>query len=264
MWTFVLPGNESPTSPAPPSPSSSTPILQNEIPVYENHPFTQSFCENLSKLPEAFSNMAVSGILSVQIVRLIGKIPRTNATNNSDSPTTAASPQPSDLGGVLTDLLRLATLQTTRIEHLLCYALVAYCLPLQYPLPLQDSNIPVLASCVEAYMTHNPNGEQMNRKCLIWVAIVIASAVEMSADLDLAKNTILDQALGRYPEVKNARDTIQIMQSFLWHDELAPQWQRTWHAAVERRKRASPFSTRPSPSSRGMPLASILIQETND
>ena len=272
LWTFVLTPNLQASSPAPsspphsPSPSGSNP-LQNEIPVYPSHPYSPDFCTSLSKIPQSFSNMAVSGVLSMQMVRVIGRIPRTIADGGPDSPSSPVSASSSELYSVLTDLLRLATLQTTRMEHLLCHGLVAYCLPLQYPKPLPEINTSSLSACIDAYMRHNPNGDQMDRKCLIWIAVMIASALDTSADRSLANSTVLDQALSRYPEARNASTLVQTLQSFLWHDDMAHQWKATWEMAMERRRKASPSSAGPSPASstpslRAIPLESILNQET--
>lgn len=267
LWSFVLTSKPQPASTEPSSPPSSSSPLRNEIPVYANHPFSPEFCASLSKIPQSLSNMAISGVLSVQIVRVIGNIPRTMPASVSDSSVSPGSITSPDLHSILVDLLRLGTLQTTKMEHLLCYGLVAYCLPLQYEHPLPASTTGTLSTCVDAYMRHSPNDEQMDRKCLIWIAVMIASALDLSADRSFAKYTVLDQALSRYPEARNASDMVQILQSFLWHDDLAPQWKATWQTVVDRRRKSSTTSATPSPSTsspsaRAIPLESLLIQET--
>ena len=263
LWTFVLPKVTEPTSPEQLSPpvSSSSP-LQNELPIYASHPFSPSFCGSLSRLPQSLSDMAVSGVLSVQIVRLIGKVPR-SILSETESP---SSPHSVDLSSTITDLLRLATLQTTKMEHVLCYGLVAYCLALQHETSHLSPSTSTLSACIDAYMRHDPNGEHMDKGCLIWIAIMIANAVHLSNDNALTKTTILDQTLNRYNEARESRSLVQILKGFLWHEDLAPQWKATWENAMQRRRTTSPSSAGSSPSTsslstRSIPLESILHQE---
>ena len=246
LWTFILANHPQPGPELPPLPSQS--YLSNEIPVYANHPFPPEYTLALAKVPKAFSELAVSGVLSMQVIRIIGRIPPEIMI--PQVPT--GLDQTSILYKVLTDLLRLVTLAVMKMEHVLCAALIAFSVPLTYGIPLPESITPTLKICVDTYMSHLPHADEMDRNCTIWCAMVIASAVEMSShNSDLYKG-VFDQALSKYREAREWKSLERILRQFLWHDDLVRYWQlTTWKGAMDRRLTAmSSASSSPPAQSR--------------
>jgi hypothetical protein len=235
--------------------------LRNELPQYEKHPFSQAFCEYLSQVPNSLSNMAVDGLLSRQVVRLITKIPRTNAITEGGSRKPSVFSNYAELSDILTDLLRLVTLKTTEIEHLLCHALVAYCLSLQSGQVLGLVHTPTVQDCAAALVQYRPDGTEVD--CLVWAAVVIAASFTMSTDPAIGPPDFLDQILNRFSAGRKASTVVTILQSFLWHDDLAAHWQKTWEAAMSRRGCRSPASPSQTSPSTKMSLDSILIKDGN-
>lgn len=149
---------------------------------------------------------------------------------------------------ILTDLLKLTTLSTTKIEHVLCYGLVAYCLPLQYGIPLPIGCTRTLQTCVEAYMKLNfsENEEKLDGKCLLWVAVVLSSCLDICADQDLRHAPVLERMLTRFPQARKWETVEKILRSFLWHEDLSTRWYATWQGVMSRRR--SPPGVAPSQS----------------
>jgi hypothetical protein len=189
----------------------------------------------LARIPTGYSNLAVSSVLSVQCVRIIDRIPR-KAPLSEEKPVLQSRNE--DLHNILTDLLKLTTLTTTKMENVLCYGLVAYCLPLQYGIPLPIATTRTLQTCVEAYMQLNfsENEEKLDGKCMLWVAMVISSCLDICADPDLRHAPVLDRILSKFPQAKNWKKVDAILQTFLWHEDLAPLWYSTWQGVMSRRR----------------------------
>lgn len=237
LWTFILTSDPQTGSPAITASSAPSLPLRNEIPVYANHPFSPEYAATLARIPSGFSNLAVSSLLSVQCVRIIERIPHKPATPPSE-PSNPLTSTNGDLHGILTDLLKLTTLSTTKMEHLLCHGLVAYCLPLQYGSPLPISTTRTLQSCVEAYMKLNfaENEEKLDGKCLLWIAVVIAAGLDICADGHLRNAPVLDRILNKFPQARDWSKVEKILHTFLWHEDMASQWYRTWQGVLERRR----------------------------
>ncbi|KPI35187.1 uncharacterized protein AB675_10175 [Cyphellophora attinorum] len=182
LWSFILSNSQQNNSPTTNGADKPSEAMRNAIPVYANHPFPPDYTASLARIPQGFSDLAVSSLLSMQCVRVIERIPFTP----SSAEATANSPRPdgADLHTIHTDLLKLTTLKTTKMEHVLCFGLVAYCLPLQCGRPLPAGCTSLLQSCVDAYMRFNlrENEEKLDGKCLLWIAVVLASALDNCAD----------------------------------------------------------------------------------
>jgi hypothetical protein len=205
--------------------------------------------------------MAVDGLLSRQVVRLITQIPRTNAVVESKSQETAAFSSYAELSDIVTELLRLITLKTTSIEHLLCHALVVYCLSLQSGQVLGPDHTPTIRDCAAALAQYQPDGTEDD--CQIWTAVVIAAAFTMSTDPAIGQPDFLDQILNQFTLARKAPTVIKVLQNVLWHDDLAVHWQKTWEAAMSRRGVRLPASPTQASSSSKMSLDAILIKEEN-
>lgn len=259
LWSYVPEPKSQLSLPRAPIPTDQP--LRNELPIYEKHPFSQAFCQDLSHVPSSLSEMAVDGHLSRQVVRLVAQIPHTNETTDIDTPDSPGASSIHDLHDILTDLLRLATLKTTKIEHMLCHTLVAYCLSLQSGQILSRVQTPTLRECATVYLQYRSGGRTSERELLLWSAIVIAAAIEMSTDPAVGDAYFLDQALTGYPDANNPSTIVAILQMFLWQDELVPHWQKTWETAMSRRGES--FSTSPvqALASSKMSLDSILIKK---
>ncbi|ETN38092.1 uncharacterized protein HMPREF1541_07716 [Cyphellophora europaea CBS 101466] len=252
LWTFVL-SSDPQTSPVVAASAAPSLPLRNEIPVYANHPFPPDYAASLSRIPDGFSNLAVASLLSVQCVRIIERIPHepiipSTTGNTLSSQRGRSTARSTELHSILTDLLKLTSLSITKMEHLLCHGLVAYCLPLQYGTPLPISTTRTLQSCVETYMALNlsENEEKLDGKCLLWIAVVIASCLDMCSDSSLRNAPVLERILNKFPQAREWTKVDTILRTFLWHEDLSEQWYRTWQGVLARRK-SPPSGFRSSP-----------------
>ena len=247
LWSFILSSGQQNDPPATPDAEKPSEILKNAIPVYANHPFPPDYTASLSRIPQGLSNLAVSSLLSMQCVRIIERIPSSPQTSSRDSHGSAVRSS-AGMHSILTDLLKLTALSTTKMEHVLCHGLVAYCLPLQYGNPLPIGCTRTLQTSVDAYMKLNfrENEEKLDGKCLLWIAIVIASSLDICADEDLRNAPVLERILNRFPQARNWDNVEKILRTFLWHEDLAPQWWTTWQS-VMRRRSSPPMDTGTSP-----------------
>jgi hypothetical protein len=132
------------------------------------------------------------------------------------------------------------------MEHVLCHSLIAYCLPLQYRTSLPFGCLQTLQAAVEAYMKLNisEQNEKLDGKCLLWIAIVLASSLDVCAGADdLRQAPVLERVLNRYSQSRTWENVEKTLKTFLWHDELAPQWYATWQSVMRRRRSPTTNST---------------------
>ena len=80
------------------------------------------------------------------------------------------------------------------------------------------------------------NEERLDGKCLLWIAVVIAAAIDVCADGSLRNAPVLDRILQKFPQAREWVKVEKILQTFLWHEDMAPQWYSSWQAVLARRK----------------------------
>jgi len=216
--------------------------LHNELPVYPTHPYSPALCAQLSEIPEAFSEIAVGGNLSTQIIGIIVDFSATTteATTTNQAHVDQTNHRQSGKPGrnstqLLTDLQRLATLQTTPIEHLLCHALIGYCFLLYYPGEMGPLFTGTLETLRDAFVEYNAQSEVVDRDCFIWMAMVIEASLQTS-EMVRTKGVVLNDILDKYVEVRNWDRLESILRRFLWNDVLMQNWKACWATVMERRQ----------------------------
>lgn len=144
----------------------------------------------------------------------------------------ALSQPPMTIQRAIYDLQCLSALPLTHLEKQLVRALLAFCLhiynEMSFRIPLARPLRPILeAFNADTDLTRNP----WIQRCLFWCSIVIASAWDRQDDATPQKHELLGHALTVVSEGRNWEDTKEMMQKFLWMDNLEDEWEVCWRAA---------------------------------
>ena len=279
LWTFVtksstLVDDERHTLP----PIRSPMLRQGQLPTYMSHPFRPDICVMLSRLPRGYCDVSSKGVLSLQMIQILSALNQVSSSSTGDfsnaiSPISASSPisiasltssstlptpttpnkysdaDPTTVRLILEDLHRLATLQVTLTEHVLCYGLIAYCFLLQHTHCHGDFGAlytPALDVLISKVIKNSPEDEDLDRGIYLWSAISIATAafhvrfphMNESGETKSWKQRTGINASGQYlvwehlikthPEVKSYATLSKTMKNFFWVDEVEAMVRKSW------------------------------------
>ena len=248
LWSFVT---ES-TSPTEECENPTTMLKQGQLPTYMSHPFRPEVCTMMSKLPQGFCDAGLKGTLSLQMIKILtslndnpskSALPTASASypltpESLTSPPTASLTQTLPyIREVLQDLHRLATLSTTMTEHILCYGLIAHCYILRHVYFNDDFGVfytSVVDVLTQKCLRHDPETEDLDRKCYLWCTVVIATTLMNISYSATSKFIIFDHLMERYPEMRQWKTLSKLMKEFFWVDELEDVVKRSWDEAKAR------------------------------
>lgn len=216
-------------------------ILENsELTTYLSHPFPPDVCEMLAKVPQGFSDLGLTGILSLQIIRLLADF-NNLSLQLSSSPVEgkfemALRPK---IQGVLEDLHRLATLQTTPTERFLTNGLVAYCYLMRsiyFDEVLTGFYENALKILAESALKQPPCTRLPDRKCYVWSYMMICTALETSMHPPSEWKSLMQMFLRTYSETNSWKILKRDLETFFWEDTLAQLCKTAYDEGVRRRK----------------------------
>jgi hypothetical protein len=217
-------------------------ILQNaEFPIYMAHPFKPQVCEMLAKLPQGFCEVGLTGVLSLQMIRLLsdfaelkGKMVESLRTGHFDLLSRRK------VQTTLEDLHRLSTLQTTPTERFLAHGLVAYCYLLRI-IYFQDELTgfyeTALRALSEIALNQTPSHKPTDRKCFIWSNMMIGTVLQHGQIRPPGWTTVLRQFLDKYAEARQWKKLEKELKSFFFEDDISGFAKEAYDEAVRRRER---------------------------
>lgn len=207
--------------------------------TYPGHPFPPELCEVASKLPEGFSEVALSRSVATELISFLVKLTELVKWMSLSQEESLKYPQPGvTMQRAIYDLQCLSVLPLTTIEGQIVRAILAFCLhvynELSFRIPLARPLNPLLESFNEP--TDIPRQPWLQR-CLLWSAIVTASAWDTQLDALPRRHLVLDKIMKLLPEASYWEETKEVMQKFFWVDSLQDQWEVCWRGAYFRRTR---------------------------
>lgn len=219
-------------------------ILQNaEFPVYMAHPFKPEVCQMLSRLPQGICDVGLTGVLSLQMIRLLASfsamsLKLTTATRPLDAQVATISAR--TIQTTLEDLHRLATLQTTPTERFLVHGLVAYCYLLRavyFQDPLTAFYETALKALVDIALCQTPTHRPPDRKCYLWTNMMIATTLQVAHVPPVGWKSVMQQFLDKYSEARQWKKLERELKTFFWEDEIRDLSKDAYDEAIKRKEK---------------------------
>ncbi|KIW33957.1 uncharacterized protein PV07_00768 [Cladophialophora immunda] len=238
LWSFLFAADSTPDK----STRFSGQILQNaEFPVYMAHPFKPEVCEMLSKLPQGFCDIGLTGVLSLQMIRLLSHF----ATVKAKLSDTIRIEEFGVTGRrkiqtTLEDLHRLATLQTTPTERFLSHGLVAYCYLLRV-IHFQDHLTGFYETALKALadiaLHQTPSHKSPERKCYLWTNMMIGTVIQHGQIRPRGWTSVMGQFLDNYGEARQWKKLEKELKMFFFEDAIRLLAKEAYDEAVRRKER---------------------------
>ncbi|KAJ9602668.1 hypothetical protein H2200_012862 [Cladophialophora chaetospira] len=217
-------------------------ILQKaEFPIYMAHPFKPEVCEMLAKLPQGFCDVGLTGVLSLQMIRVLSdfaglkaKMIESSRTGNFD---TASRRK---IQTTLEDLHRLSTLQTTPTERFLSHGLVAYCYMLRiffFQDHLTGFYETALKALAEIALNQTPSHKSPERKCFLWSNMMIGTVLQHGQIRPPGWTTVMRQFFDKYGEARQWKKLETELKMFFFEDDIQELAKEAYDEAVRRRDR---------------------------
>lgn len=219
-------------------------ILQNsELTTYLSHPFPPDVCEMLAKVPRGFSDLGLDGILSLQIIRLLTDF--THLSGKLGPAPLEASLEMTlrpEVQGLLEDLHRLSTLQTTATERFLTNGLLAYCYLIRsiyFDDELTGFYENALKILTESALKQSTCTKLPDRKCYLWSYMMICTTLANSLHPPTNWTSVMQMFLRTYPETNSWKILKRDLETFFWEDDLAQRCKLAYDDGIRRRKEES-------------------------
>jgi len=216
-------------------------ILQNaEFPIYMAHPFKPEVCEMLAKMPQGFCDIGLTGVLSLQIIRLLSefaalKAKLTGSLQSRQFDTVARR----KIQTTLEDLHRLSTLQTTPTERFLSHGLVAYCYLLRI-IYFQDHLTgfyeTALKALAEIALNQTPTHKPSERKCFLWSNMMIGTVLQHGLIRPPGWTTVLRHFFDKYSEARQWKKLEKDLKLFFFEDDIQEYAKEAYDEGMRRRE----------------------------
>jgi hypothetical protein len=238
LWSFLFAADSTSDKPA----RYDGQILQNaEFPVYMAHPFKPEVCEMLAKLPQGFCDIGLTGVLSLQMIRLLSdfsgiKVKMADSRRTGGFDTVSRR----KIQTTLEDLHRLATLQTTTTERFLSHGLVAYCYLLRI-IYFQDHLTGFYETALKALadiaLNQTPSHKSPERKCFLWSNMMIGTVLQHGQIRPPGWTTVLRQFFDKYGEARQWKNLEKELKFFFLEDDIREFAKEAYDEAVRRKER---------------------------
>ncbi|KIX08411.1 uncharacterized protein Z518_03067 [Rhinocladiella mackenziei CBS 650.93] len=247
LWSFLFAAD----SMSDDTPRQSGQLVQNaELPIYMTHPFKPEVCEMLSKLPQGFCDIGLTGVLSLQMIRLLSEltslIARFSVPFMEEHVEMTSRPK---MQTTLEDLHRLSTLQTTQTERFLSHGLVAFCYLLRF-IHFQDKLTGFYETALKALTTvalrQTPTHRAPDRRCHLWANMMIATALQNGQHPPPAWKSVMQQFLDKYYEARQWKKLEKELKTFFWGEKVSELCKEAYDEAVKRNEKPEATEERPS------------------
>ena len=204
----------------------------NKPVIYPKAPFSPDLCKVLSRLAGGFSELALSGMLSEQMLYVLASITATNASTATGwDGDTILDPE---LQAILSALQRLSLMRIRSIEKYLTSGLLAHCFQLRRLRALNLFHDPAIRSFIHTLHQHERPDSEREQRCMMWVTMSIAGALSLRTLRMPGSHLVLDRAFELYPAF-NAWDTLEpILRCFFWTEAVGCHWKSAWEIGRRR------------------------------
>jgi hypothetical protein len=198
----------------------------------------------LAQLPRGFCDAGLTGVLSLQIIRLLADLQTVRAKVMSTSQELefdVASRR--KLQVMLEDLHRLATLTTTTTERYLSQGLVAYSFlfrGIHFRDPLTGFYQTSLMALADFSKNQVPSQIPEDRRCYIWSNMMIGTILEEAQVRPDGWTDVLDQFLDQYDESRWWQRLEKELKLFFFEDNIRAKVKNAYDEAIQRKKTQSP------------------------
>ena len=200
-------------------------LVQNaEFPIYMAHPFKPEVCQMLSKLPQGFCDLGLTGVLSLQMIRLLSDFTalkvEMSVTPMEEKLELTLRPK---MQSTLEDLHRLSTLQTTPTERFLSHGLVAYCYLLRlvhFQEQLTGFYETALKALADISLHQAPCLRLPDRRSYLWTHTMIATALQNGQHPPPGWQNVKRQFSDKYHESRQWKTLEKELKIFFWEDEI--------------------------------------------
>lgn len=237
LWSFLFSAT---TSHAEKTKAVKSEMLQKaELPTYMSHPFSPDVCEMLAKLPRGFCDLGLTGVLSLQMIRLLAAFmaltPQLPLVITDKGEERDLRP---NVRTLIEDLHRLVTLQTTKTEQFLSHGLVAYSYLLRHVYfgePMIGFYENALKILTDIAINQGPSNRVPDRKCCLWSHMMIGTVLQLS-DLPPPRwQAVMKILLDRYEESLTWNKLETELSSCFWPDSIKQLAMKAYDQAVARK-----------------------------
>jgi len=258
LWSFLFAAD---TSSNETIQNASQILEKSELTTYLSHPFPPDVCEMLAKVPRGFSDLGLTGILSLQILRHLAEFNKLSLLLTS-SPVEGKYEMilRPKIQGALEELHQLAKLQTTPTERFLTNGLVAYCYLIRsiyFDEVLTGFYENALKVLVESALKQPPCTRLPDRKCYIWSYMMICTALENSTHPPSEWKSLIQMFFRTYPETASWKLLKRDLEIFFWEDSLAQLCKTAYDEGIQRKKESLSPGAQAPPST--IPIRSVVL-----
>ena len=216
------------------------PFLALEAPpdplTYPRHPFPPTLGKNLSRLPEGFAEVALSGSLSFKMIDILLAIAR--ARNELDFKHSLQRVQM--LHSIHVDIrASFPAPGTSDIEKYLFYGLKAFCVQLDEHKQDHINRAIGITSTLTSFSQLTFSSPVQHRECVIWNYISYAGAASLEFRDPSYTNQVMDSVLKAFPEARSWESLEAIIRQFFWTEKTLPHWKSCWEGAMDGRRLAA-------------------------
>ena len=254
------------------SPEDPTVIPKRQL-EFVDHPFPPDICLDVAKLPIGLAEIALTGQLSVQCIKLLTSVaswaPLVNRPSISDNP--AANPQERysrlfaeprectrDATVLLLDLRRSGL--PMGMEHIICLGLA---IAVRHVSGENRTNIfdtSTLAALIKG-VKEIDNPSVADSELMIWIALLVNWRTQVARPVPTA-NELLDYVLDSFPASRSWKKVSIICRKFWWFARFHLDWEQCWSRAIERQKQRLLLDDSQTTSDHRQPLTIPLERGT--
>lgn len=201
---------------------------------YPRHPFSPQLCKNLSNLPIGLFGIAMSELLSFEMIEILVLLVQVREEMSSDQLEILAT-----LQRVRTITINIRSLfpapEIPDTEKYLFYGVWAFTINLDDQLQHPTNKAASARFLLKPFAQLQLPQPMPHRECVIWVYVSFAGATRFY-DLSYS-NRILDSLLRDFPECRDWECLEEIIRRFLWTETIISHWKGCWQEGMERRTR---------------------------
>ncbi|KAI1624771.1 hypothetical protein EDD37DRAFT_361768 [Exophiala viscosa] len=194
-----------------------------QSPIYLKHPFTPEVCQILSNIPPGFCDVALTGVLSLQTIRLLSDLTATTAQLNGPKYLTIDASLEHRIQTTLEILHSPLIWRVTETERNLCHGLVVYC----YLLRLIHFHEVVTGYCglvlqsfAESALRRTPTLTAFGPKCHVWTLMMVVELLKYAQRPTAQWIPLLQQAVVRWPEFRQWDELEGYLKTFFWDESM--------------------------------------------
>ena len=200
--------------------------------TYPDLPFDPDLCTVLARLPSGFSELCLSGHVSTQTMHVLAAL--TATTRYGETDIFDDNKLASELQAMLSALQRLSLMKITPMEKYLTCGRVAWSFQLRKLRPLNLFHDPPLRTFVKLMPAQEKPDSIREQRCLIWVSIAIAGALNLRSIKMPDTHLVLDRLFTLYPVARDWRSLVPILRSFFWTEKIGAHWKKCWDEGMKR------------------------------